>query len=91
MYSIEAKPGAPCNRDQTRNMLRTLLAKQFKLRLRREKKETWVYALVLAKNGPKLTELNWDPANEDGTFRMGGGNLNSQVCPCRIWPRPCLD
>jgi uncharacterized protein (TIGR03435 family) len=40
--------------DQARRMLQTLLADRFQLKLHHETKELPVYALVVAKNGPKL-------------------------------------
>ena len=43
--------------DEVRRMLQTLLADRFKLKLHHETKELPVYALVIAKNGPKLTPL----------------------------------
>jgi uncharacterized protein (TIGR03435 family) len=42
--------------DRLRLMLRTLLADRFGLKIHREKKEQQVYALTLAKNGPKFHE-----------------------------------
>ncbi len=53
-YDLEAKAESPVNRDQLRLMLRGLLADRFKLTLHRETKELRVYALTVAKNGPKL-------------------------------------
>ena len=41
--------------DQMRLMLRSLLADRFKLKLTEEKKDAPIYALVVAKGGPKLT------------------------------------
>jgi uncharacterized protein (TIGR03435 family) len=41
---------------QLRPMLQELLADRFKLKVRREMKEFPVYALVVAKNGPKIKE-----------------------------------
>jgi uncharacterized protein (TIGR03435 family) len=38
-------------------MLQTLLADRFRLRLHRERRELPVYELVVAKSGPKLTEV----------------------------------
>jgi len=40
--------------DQARRMLQTLLADRFQLKLHHETKELPVYALVVARNGPKL-------------------------------------
>jgi len=42
--------------DQARQMLRTLLADRFQLKVHSEIKELAVYDLVVAKNGPKLKE-----------------------------------
>lgn len=62
-YNIEATaesgaipPGlsAESRKQRMRLMLQTLLAERFKLAIRREKKEMQVYALVVAKDGPKL-------------------------------------
>jgi uncharacterized protein (TIGR03435 family) len=57
VYDIVAKIGenpAPTIA-QIRIMLQTLLMERFKLRTHRETKELPVYALVVAKSGPKLT------------------------------------
>ena len=43
-------------REEFREMLRSLLAERFNLRSHTETKEMKVYALVIAKNGPKLKE-----------------------------------
>jgi bla regulator protein BlaR1 len=47
--------------NQVMLMLRSLLADQFKLRVRHETRELPVYVLVLAKNGPKFAEDNTHP------------------------------
>jgi uncharacterized protein (TIGR03435 family) len=66
-YDIEAKID-PATADElrklsedqriaaTQHMLQMLLADRFKLRVRQETKELPIYALVVAKNGPKLQE-----------------------------------
>jgi uncharacterized protein (TIGR03435 family) len=63
LYDIEATapkdaipPGSSSKDrdDKIKEMLRTLLADRFKLRVHRELKEQTVYALVIGKNGPKL-------------------------------------
>lgn len=59
-YDIVAKTGAPVNQDQLRLMLRTLLAERFRLVLHREEKTRSIYALVVGKHGPKLTEAKSD-------------------------------
>jgi len=45
--------------DQMRLMLRSLLADRFQLTLSRETKDAPIYALVVAKGGPKLTPTTW--------------------------------
>jgi hypothetical protein len=47
-------------REQFRVMLLNLLAERFKLTIRREAKESSGYNLVVAKNGPKMTEVQGD-------------------------------
>jgi uncharacterized protein (TIGR03435 family) len=62
-YDIEAvaptgavPPGLPqkAREDKMRLMLQSLLGERFKLKMRRDPKEQPVYAIVVAKNGPKL-------------------------------------
>jgi bla regulator protein BlaR1 len=54
-YDIDAKSDDPSvNSAQMKLMLQTLIADRFKVIVRRETKELPVYALVVAKNGPKL-------------------------------------
>jgi uncharacterized protein (TIGR03435 family) len=54
-------------------MLQALLADRFKLVAHHEVKEQPVYALVIAKNGPKLTESKSDDTNP-GATEEGHGN-----------------
>ena len=65
---IAAKASAPAPRDTILEMLQTLLADRFKLAFHREKRELPVYALVVSKNGPKLTE-----AKDDSVSEINGG------------------
>jgi uncharacterized protein (TIGR03435 family) len=65
--------------DRSKRMLQALLADRFKLTLHRETKELPVYALVVAKNGPKIQQASTDelrPANakEPQDFRKGPPN-----------------
>jgi uncharacterized protein (TIGR03435 family) len=57
-YDIFAKAegDAVPTRDEFRQMLQTLLADRFNLKVHREAKEMPVYALVVGKNGPKFKE-----------------------------------
>jgi uncharacterized protein (TIGR03435 family) len=50
-------------------MLQAVLAERFKLAVHRETKELTVYALVVAKNGPKIQKA--DPGEGDTTSRRG--------------------
>lgn len=66
--------------DQIRERLQALLAERFQLTLRREAKEQSVYALVVAKNGPKLQESQVKEATgpRGPMMRMGRGELSGQ-------------
>ncbi len=54
-FDITAKLPDGSSKDQIPEMLQSLLADRFKLALHRETKEHPIYALVVAKGGPKLT------------------------------------
>jgi uncharacterized protein (TIGR03435 family) len=60
-FDILAKLPEGANKDQVPEMLQTLLAERFKLTLHHEKRDAPVYALVVAKGGPKLKEALPDP------------------------------
>ena len=53
-FDVVAKLPEGATRDQVPAMAQNMLVERFKLELRREKKETSVYALVVAKSGAKL-------------------------------------
>jgi len=53
-FDVQAKPAGASTREQLLSMLRPLLADRFKLAFHRETKELPVYALVVAKGGPKF-------------------------------------
>jgi len=55
-YDIAATFPATTPQDQVKIMLQTLLADRFKLVIHREMKDSAVYALVVAEDGPKLRE-----------------------------------
>src|SRR4051794_6394672 len=55
-YDILAKAPEGTRKEQIPAMLQALLAERFKLEVHREKKEFNVFAIVVGKNGPKLTE-----------------------------------
>jgi len=75
-----------------RSMLQSLLADRFKLKLNHETKQLPVYALVVAKNGPKLHEAipgdtypngikGPDGKGQAGMMSMGPGELTGQGLP----------
>jgi bla regulator protein blaR1 len=66
VYDVEATSTIPpglsmqARDDRVRAMVQALLADRFKLAIRRESKEMPVYALVVAKGGPKLQRADID-------------------------------
>jgi uncharacterized protein (TIGR03435 family) len=62
--------------EQFRGMMQKLLADRFQLTFHRETKEMPVYALVLAKNGPKLRVSDKDQT----TIQGGRGQVTYQKC-----------
>jgi len=59
-FVLDAKAERPASADQLRQMLQRLLAERCKLATHRETKEKLVYAVTVAKNGPKLHEIQED-------------------------------
>ena len=55
-YEVTAKAEHPVSRSEVKRMLQTLLKDRFKLTLRRETREIPVYAPVVARAGPKISE-----------------------------------
>jgi uncharacterized protein (TIGR03435 family) len=53
-YTIEATYPPGTSREQVAQMLQSLLAERFKLKVHHETRPTPVYALVIAKNGPTI-------------------------------------
>ena len=100
-YDIEAKVDSSevsevskLSDNQRMVMFQRLLADRFKLALHRETKELPVYALVIAKNGPKLQEAkpgdtypngikgpDGKPAGHAGMMMWGRGRLTGQGIP----------
>jgi uncharacterized protein (TIGR03435 family) len=81
-YHIEAKaPGdKPPTRDEFRPMVQALLAERFKVTVHREMREKPVYALVVAKSGPKFKEAAPD-ANTG--YNVHADGRNSEVTTAR--------
>jgi uncharacterized protein (TIGR03435 family) len=101
-WDLDAQPdgeGQP-NDKQWKTMLQKLLVERFKLTSHHEKKELSVYALVVGKNGPKLTKSEGDPSGLPGLFFRGLGDLPARnanmgdfagVLQGAVLDRPVLD
>ncbi len=59
-FVLDAKAERPASANQLRQMLQTLLGERCKLVAHHETKEMLVYAVTVAKNGPKLHEIKED-------------------------------
>ena len=71
--------------EQMREHLRALLAERFQLTLHRETKEQSVYALVVAKGGPKLQQSEAkEGTGPRGMMRMGRGEFSGQGVPLQM-------
>jgi uncharacterized protein (TIGR03435 family) len=69
-YTIAAKAAGAVPEQTTRLMLQALLAERFRLALHHETKEVPVYALVVAKGGPKVKEATGEGETQiDGDGR----------------------
>ncbi len=73
-FDLEGKPDAPGtpNDKQLRTMVQKLLTERFKLKFHEENKELSVYALTVAKSGPKMTKSTSDQALPGLFFRALG-------------------
>jgi len=78
-YDIEAKPDSATavkldklpreqRGDEIRQMMQALLAERFHLSLHRQTKDLPVYALVVAKGGPKLQKSDFVPPDKPGAL-----------------------
>ena len=72
-----APEGTTPTRDEFRRMLQTLLADRFQLKAHFEKKDKQVYALVVAKGGPRLTASS-DQTPPNTLFGVNGRNQFTQ-------------
>ncbi len=75
-FDIVAKPPAAASPEQYRIMLQTLLADRFKLTVHREQKEMSGYALVVAKGGLKIKELEPSGGSDSNSSR---GTLSAKT------------
>lgn len=84
-FDIAAKVDSPdiaelqkLSQDQRGLMLQAFLADRFKMVIHKETRELPVFALIIAKNGPKLKEATPD---DKGMMRLGRGILVGQGIP----------
>jgi uncharacterized protein (TIGR03435 family) len=85
-FNIIATIPPGTSQEQFRLMLQNLLADRFKLALHKESREMQIYALMVARNGPKLKRAAPDPppdANDaaDGAPFSGGAKLAADGYP----------
>jgi len=81
-YDLVAKAegDAPLTRNQFRPMMQALLAERFKLQIHHEMREMPVYAVVVAKSGPKFKASADDAKKSAQTGPVGGRDgRNTQV------------
>ncbi len=78
-FEIEATVERPSSKDQIQQMVQTLLAERFRLKLHRETREIPVFALVVGNNGPKLTTAKDDDltCGGDGCFSVENGTMHA--------------
>jgi uncharacterized protein (TIGR03435 family) len=90
-FDVLAKLPQGASPDQVPEMLQSLLADRFQLKLRRETKEFPVFALTTAKAGPKLEPrpADWDPSS-NSTTRPVSMEKYSQMISDAV-DRPVLD
>ena len=69
--------------DQFRLMVQSLLANRFRLKVSHETRDLPVYALVVAKNGPKLQEENSGTTYPDGVKGANGAPLGPHTMGMR--------
>jgi uncharacterized protein (TIGR03435 family) len=76
-YDIVAKAAADATNDQHQLRLRALLAERFRLAVHRETKEASVFALVIAKNGPKIKKEEFSEG--DGDIASNRGHVTAKA------------
>jgi len=89
-YDIDGRAESRVPRDQIMLMLQSLLAERFKLKVHRETRELPVYALTIAKGGPKMPRAaEGDPAN--GRTSVGSRNITAKGEPIDALARTLAD
>jgi uncharacterized protein (TIGR03435 family) len=86
-FDIVAKLPEGATKDQTNQMLQNLLEERFKMTLHRETKGHPVFALLVAKDGPKLKESPPDaaePLDTNAPLKPGEVQMDTDSGPIRI-------
>ena len=78
-FDVAAKAPAGVPKDQTWEMMQTLLAERFRLVVHRETVEMPVYRLVPAKGGLKIRPADRPRAEQDGFFQSGRGRIRLRM------------
>ncbi len=75
-YDIDGVPDAPGEPSisQMQQMFQKLLADRFALKFHHEKRELSVFAITIAKGGPKLTASTADPTRQPNVTGSGSGS-----------------
>ena len=71
-FDIIAKAAEPSPEPRLAQMLQALLASRFEMSVHRVQRELPVYLLTTGKNGPKLHEIKYDPAEANAGVRLTG-------------------
>jgi uncharacterized protein (TIGR03435 family) len=97
-YDIVAKSSAPATESELRRMLAPLLAERFHLSFHRETRVLPIYALVVAKGGPKLKpgddgeqSVSPDPGGGLRFHNYPIGGLAAMLMAMRSTGRPVID
>jgi uncharacterized protein (TIGR03435 family) len=79
-FDIQAKIPEGVSKDKVPDMLQALLADRFKMTMHKDKKDQPIYALIVGKNGPKLTEAVAEPDKTlpDSANSVNGGTEMGQ-------------
>jgi uncharacterized protein (TIGR03435 family) len=76
-FDIVAKVPSGAPESQIPEMLQSLLAERFKLVAHREQRELPIYALMVAKGGPKLQKV--EPGESGGNMSSSGDNASGEA------------
>jgi uncharacterized protein (TIGR03435 family) len=83
-FDIDARAGAGGSPRETAERLRSLLADRFALTIHKEAREQSVYALMVAKNGPKFAEAK---PETNSSFRRRGNAISGEAATMQLLAR----